>query len=89
MGDYQGANGHDHSELLELLSALYSGEMRPVRRPAEDTDIGHMLPYRRISFGLDAIEVSEHDILDGAAFAAAELPEREEGAAPSGAFTCC
>jgi len=32
-------------------------------------------------FGLDAIEVSERDILDGIALAAAELPEPEEGAA--------
>ncbi|HBR83121.1 MAG TPA: VirB4 family type IV secretion/conjugal transfer ATPase, partial [Erythrobacter sp.] len=38
------------------LSALYNGEMRPVRKPADDVDIGHMLPYRRVSFGLDAIE---------------------------------
>jgi len=40
-------------------------------------------------FGLDAIEVSERDILDGAAFAAAELPLPDEGAAPPGAYTCC
>ena len=40
-------------------------------------------------FGLDALEISERDILDGAALAAAELPEREEGAAPPGAYTCC
>jgi hypothetical protein len=40
-------------------------------------------------FSLDAIEVSEHDILDGIAFAAAELRAPEEGAAPPGAFTCC
>ena len=40
-------------------------------------------------FGLDGLEVSERDILDGAALAAAELPEPEEGAAPSGAYTCC
>jgi hypothetical protein len=39
--------------------------------------------------GLDAIEASEHDILDGAALAAAELPAPEEGAAPPGAYTCC
>jgi type IV secretion system protein VirB4 len=43
--------------MLELLSALYNGEMRPVRRPHDDTDIGHMLPYRRVSFGLDAMEL--------------------------------
>lgn len=56
LGDYSGANG-TNSEMLELLSALYNGEMRPVRRPAPDTDIGHMLPYRRASFGLDAMEL--------------------------------
>jgi exopolyphosphatase/guanosine-5'-triphosphate,3'-diphosphate pyrophosphatase len=40
-------------------------------------------------FGLDAIEASERDILDGAALAAAELPPADEGAAPPGAYTCC
>jgi hypothetical protein len=40
-------------------------------------------------FDLDELEVSEHDILTGAALAAAELPEREEGDAPPGAYTCC
>jgi exopolyphosphatase/guanosine-5'-triphosphate,3'-diphosphate pyrophosphatase len=40
-------------------------------------------------FGVDALEVSERDILDGAALAAAELPDAEEGAAPPGAYTCC
>ena len=39
--------------------------------------------------GLTEIEVSERDVLHGAAFAAAELPEAEEGAAPPGAYTCC
>jgi exopolyphosphatase/guanosine-5'-triphosphate,3'-diphosphate pyrophosphatase len=39
--------------------------------------------------GLDLIETSERDILDGAALAAAELPEADEGAAPPGAYTCC
>ena len=41
------------------------------------------------TYGLDEIEVSERDILHGAALAAAELPEPEEGAAPPGAYTCC
>jgi hypothetical protein len=40
-------------------------------------------------FALDALEISERDILDGAALAAAELPEAEEGPAPPGAYTCC
>ncbi|QUL38063.1 VirB4 family type IV secretion/conjugal transfer ATPase [Erythrobacter sp. JK5] len=60
LGDYRApgsGKGGANSEMLELLSALYNGEMRPVRRPSEDTDIGHMLPYRRASFGLDAMEL--------------------------------
>jgi len=40
-------------------------------------------------FGLAELEVSERDILDGAALAAAELPARVEGDAPPGAYTCC
>ncbi len=56
LGDYEGAGGLCN-ELLELLSCLYNGEMRPVRRPVEGTDIGHMLPYMRASFGLDAMEL--------------------------------
>jgi exopolyphosphatase/guanosine-5'-triphosphate,3'-diphosphate pyrophosphatase len=40
-------------------------------------------------FELDRLAISERDILDGAALAAAELPEVEEGAAPPGAYTCC
>ncbi len=40
-------------------------------------------------YGLEAIRASERDILHGAALAAAELPEPEEGAAPPGAYTCC
>jgi exopolyphosphatase/guanosine-5'-triphosphate,3'-diphosphate pyrophosphatase len=41
------------------------------------------------TYGLEAIRVSERDLLDGTALAAAELPEPEEGAAPPGAYTCC
>ena len=41
------------------------------------------------AYSLDAIEVSERDILDGIALAAAELPATPEGDAPPGAFTCC
>ena len=42
-----------------------------------------------VFLGVDGIEASERDILDGAALAAAELPEQEEGAAPPGAYSCC
>jgi len=57
LGDYTGTSGKANNELLELLSALYNGEMRPVRRPDMETDIGRMIPYRRASFGIDAMEL--------------------------------
>jgi len=41
------------------------------------------------TYGLEEIEASERDILHGAALAAAELGEPEEGLAPPGAYTCC
>jgi exopolyphosphatase / guanosine-5'-triphosphate,3'-diphosphate pyrophosphatase len=40
-------------------------------------------------FELDELEVSERDILHGAALEAANLPAPAEGAAPPGAYTCC
>ena len=40
-------------------------------------------------YELYGIRASERDILHGAALAAAELPEPEEGAAPPGAYSCC
>jgi exopolyphosphatase / guanosine-5'-triphosphate,3'-diphosphate pyrophosphatase len=39
--------------------------------------------------GLDAIDASDRDLLNGAALAAAELPEAVEGEAPPGAYPCC
>jgi len=41
------------------------------------------------AYGIEEMEVSERDILDGIALAAAELPEPAEGDAPPGAYTCC
>jgi exopolyphosphatase / guanosine-5'-triphosphate,3'-diphosphate pyrophosphatase len=40
-------------------------------------------------FGFEELEVSEHDIMHGAALAAAELPPSVEGDAPPGAYVCC
>jgi exopolyphosphatase/guanosine-5'-triphosphate,3'-diphosphate pyrophosphatase len=39
--------------------------------------------------GLDRIEASDRDLLNGAALEAAELPATVEGEAPPGAYTCC
>ena len=49
-------DGALYSEPLEFLSAILNGEMRPVRLP--EGDVGEYLPYRRISFGEDMVELS-------------------------------
>jgi type IV secretion system protein VirB4 len=54
LGVYPTKQGHC-SEPLEFLSYLFNGEMRPVLLPMQD--VGDYLPYRRISFGQDAIEL--------------------------------
>jgi type IV secretion system protein VirB4 len=43
------------SEPLEFLSSLYNGEVRPVLLPCQD--LGDYLPYRRVSFGQNAVEL--------------------------------
>ena len=58
LGTYRGVGGLC-SEPLEILSAIYNGEMRPVLLPPEGTDLGHHIPYARVSFGLDAIETAQ------------------------------
>ena len=79
---------------LERLAALPLQERRrvhgldPDRAPVIVAG-GAILVAILDRYGLEAIRVSERDLLDGAALAAAELPEPEEGAAPPGAYTCC
>ncbi|MGY4396812.1 type IV secretion system protein VirB4 [Sphingomonas sp. UYAg733] len=55
LGVYDTAQG-PCSEPLEFLSSLYNGEMRPVLLPMQDA--GDYLPYRRISFGQDTVELA-------------------------------
>lgn len=43
------------SEPLEFLSCLFNGEMRPMGLP--HGDLGHHLPFRRLSFGQEAFEL--------------------------------
>jgi exopolyphosphatase / guanosine-5'-triphosphate,3'-diphosphate pyrophosphatase len=79
---------------LESLAAMSLEErlrmpgIEPGRAPVI---VAGLIVLREVlnAYGLEEIEVSEHDILHGAALAAAELPEPEEGAAPPGAYTCC
>jgi exopolyphosphatase/guanosine-5'-triphosphate,3'-diphosphate pyrophosphatase len=79
---------------VERLAALPLEERRRV--PALEPDRapvivagGAILLAILDEYELGSIRVSERDLLDGTALAAAELPEPEEGAAPPGAYTCC
>ncbi len=51
---YETPNG-PCSEPLEFLADLYNAELRPVRLPHGDA--GEFLPYRRVSFGQDTLEL--------------------------------
>jgi exopolyphosphatase/guanosine-5'-triphosphate,3'-diphosphate pyrophosphatase len=79
---------------LQRLAALPLEERRqvPALEPGRAPVIvagGAILVAILDAYGLDGITVSEHGLLHGAALAAADLPEPEEGAAPPGAYTCC
>ncbi|MEX0645035.1 MAG: hypothetical protein WD076_06980, partial [Parvularculaceae bacterium] len=50
------SEGGARSELVEFLSLILNGELRPALAPKGD--IGHYLPYRRISFGVEAFELA-------------------------------
>jgi len=103
LGDdvYDPARTHGHrislasvENELERLAAMSTEErlavagIEPGRAPVI---VAGIVVLREVltAYGLRKIEVSERDVLHGAAFAAAELPEPEEGAAPPGAYTCC
>jgi exopolyphosphatase / guanosine-5'-triphosphate,3'-diphosphate pyrophosphatase len=79
---------------LERLAALPLEKRR--RLPALDPDRAPVIVAGALilvevleRYGLAELEVSERDILDGAALEAAALPEPAEGDAPPGAYTCC
>lgn len=53
---YDTAHGR-RSEMVEFLSYLFNGEMKPLAMP--HGDIGHHIPARRISFGRDTVELGQ------------------------------
>ena len=97
--DRERVHGHELSlagveRQLERLAALPLAQRRevPALEPERAPVIvaGAMIAREVLAvYGLDAYRVSEHDILDGIALAAAELPAPVEGDAPPGAYTCC
>ena len=82
------------AEQLERLAGMTLAErlrvhvIEPGRAPVI---VAGLVILREIldAYGLEAIEASERDILHGAALAAAELPEPQQGPVPPGAYTCC
>jgi exopolyphosphatase/guanosine-5'-triphosphate,3'-diphosphate pyrophosphatase len=99
LAEYDPERIHGHSiskdaaeEQLARLASLTVEERAQIVEPGRAPVIvaGAAILAEILDFyGLDALEASERDILHGAALAAAELPEPEEGAAPPGAYTCC
>jgi exopolyphosphatase/guanosine-5'-triphosphate,3'-diphosphate pyrophosphatase len=87
-------SSHGLERQLERLASLPVAERRELRsldpERAPVIVAGAVIAREVLGFfGVDGLDVSERDLLDGAALAAAELPEQEEGAAPPGAYTCC
>ncbi len=99
--EYDPARTHGHrlslasiEAQLERLAAMTTDErvaIHGIEPGRASVIVAGIVVLREVmsAYGLSEIEVSERDVLHGAAFAAAELPEREEGAAPPGAYTCC
>ena len=79
---------------VERLATLSVAEIRRIRgiHPERAPVIvagGIVVAETLGHFGLAELEVSEHDIMHGAALVAAELPEPAQGDAPPGAHVCC
>jgi len=61
LSTYESEDG-TRSEPIEFLAYLFNGEMRPAVVP--HGDIGHHLPVRRASFGLNTVELAPAGHLD-------------------------
>jgi type IV secretion system protein VirB4 len=68
------------SEALEFLSSLYNGEMRQILLP--QADLGRYLPYRRISFGAETVELSRAGQLERGFAAILSIKEYPPQTAP-------
>jgi exopolyphosphatase/guanosine-5'-triphosphate,3'-diphosphate pyrophosphatase len=81
-------------EILDLLAALPLAERERVhgllsaRAPVIVAGLV-VLHQVLVYYDIPELTVSERDLLDGAALAAAELPAPDETSVPPGAYTCC
>jgi len=78
-------------ELLASLSLARRRELAGLEPERAPVIVAGAVIVREVldRYGLEALEVSERDLLHGAALEAAALPEPEEGDAPPSAYTCC
>jgi exopolyphosphatase/guanosine-5'-triphosphate,3'-diphosphate pyrophosphatase len=78
----------DRLAALPLLERREVPALEPERAPVI---VAGAVIVREVmaAYGIDALRVSERDILDGIAYEAATLPAPVEGDAPPGAYTCC
>ncbi len=81
------------TEVLAWLDSSTEGERRARLLEPDRSEVlaaGVVILRETLSHvGLEEIAPSARDLLDGAALAAAALPEPSEGPAPPGAHTCC
>ncbi len=93
MGDGRSATASAIEEILVWLRTSTDAERRARLLEPDRSEVlaGGVLVLRETlrHFGLDRIEASDRDLLNGAALEAAALPEPAEGDAPPGAYTCC
>jgi exopolyphosphatase/guanosine-5'-triphosphate,3'-diphosphate pyrophosphatase len=101
LGEYDPSRTHGYrlprdavERQLERLASLPLAERREL--PGLEPDRAPVIVAGTVivrefldRYGLPELEVSERDLLHGAALEAAELPEPREGDAPPGAYTCC
>jgi exopolyphosphatase/guanosine-5'-triphosphate,3'-diphosphate pyrophosphatase len=79
---------------LARLAAASPEERRallPLEPDRADVIVAGVVILREVMrrYGIETLEASTRDLLDGAALEAAELPAPADGAAPPGAYTCC
>jgi exopolyphosphatase / guanosine-5'-triphosphate,3'-diphosphate pyrophosphatase len=93
MGDGRGAAASAIEEILVWLRTSTEAERRARLLEPDRSEVlaGGVLVLRETlrHFGLERIEASDRDLLNGAALEAATLSEQAEGDAPPGAYTCC
>jgi exopolyphosphatase / guanosine-5'-triphosphate,3'-diphosphate pyrophosphatase len=78
-------------ERLALLPLAQRRELPGLEPERAPMIVGGAVIVREVlvRYGLPGLDVSERDILHGAALEAAALPPEAEGNAPPGAYTCC